>query len=156
MAQEVVRIPATMAWKDHITPGKKNDNLIFTCDFPVTMLDAAELKYRDRVDGRSLLDLALDRKDVPAWRDSLMCETYGHGYGTTIIGRMVVKGDYKYVCTENDLDELYNLKDDPYEMKNLAVLSEYDELKNEMREELKKKQEESLDPIPLERLLPKK
>ncbi len=154
MAQEVMRVPMAMSWKNKIAPKQKNNDLVFTCDSPVTMLDAAGLKFGNRVDGRSLLDLALNRQDVPKWRDSLMCETYGHGYGVTIIGRMVVKGDYKYVCTENDLDELYDLKNDPYELKNLAVLPEYDGLKNEMRELLREKQQESLDPIPLERLLP--
>ncbi|MGL6175158.1 MAG: sulfatase-like hydrolase/transferase [Cellulosilyticaceae bacterium] len=151
MAQEVQRIPMAMCWKDRIAPNQINNDLVFTCDIPVTMLDSADLSFSERVDGDSLLKLATP-SDAP-WRDSLMCETYGHGYGTTIIGRMVVKGNFKYVCTENDLDELYDLAQDPYEMKNLACLSEFDAKKQEMREILVQKQKESLDPISLEQLI---
>lgn len=155
MAQEVVRIPTAIAWKDKIKPLQKNDKLVFTCDIPVTIMDAAGLSFKDRVDGESLLDLACHREKEGQWRDSLMCETYGHGYGTTIIGRMVVKDNYKYVCTEKNLDELYDLDKDPYEMRNLAVLPEYDSLKKEMQQLLKKKQDESLDPVPMEQLIQK-
>lgn len=156
MAQEVVRIPMAIAWKDRIKPEQKNEKLVFTCDIPVTILDAAGLSFQKPVDGVSLLDLTCHRQQENVWRDSLMCETYGHGYGTTIIGRMVVKDNYKYVCTEGDLDELYDLGKDPYEMRNLAVLDEYDALKEEMRQLLRRKQEEVSDPVRLEQLLPRR
>lgn len=155
MAQEVERIPMALNWKDHIAPNQTCDKLVFTCDIPVTLMSAAGLTFGNPVDGANLLDLALHTQAEQDWRTSLLCETYGHGYGTTIIGRMVVEGDYKYCCTEDDLDELYNLKEDPYEMKNLAILPEYNELKEKMRTLLRRKQAESFDPIPLEQLLPK-
>ena len=82
-----------------------------------------------------------------------MCETYGHGYGVTILGRMVTDGRWKYVCTEKGQDELYDLKSDPYELRNLAVLPEYDKKKDEMRAKLKNEQKKSEDPIPLEELI---
>lgn len=154
MAQEVVRIPMAMAWKDVIAPNQKSDKFVFTCDIPVTLLDSAQLAYTNRVDGKSLLDIALHREEERNWRKNLMCETYGHGYGVTIVGRMLVSGDYKYVCTEEDLEELYNLKKDPYEKENLALCSEFQQVKEEMIELLKEKQKESKDPYPLEKLIP--
>lgn len=154
MAQEVMRIPMAMNWKDVIRPEQVSDRLVFTCDIPVTMLDAAGETFGNRFDGESLLRLALSGEQEPRWRTSLMCETYGHGYGTTIIGRMVTDGHWKYACTEHDLDELYDLDQDPYEKKNLAVLPEYREKKEMMRNLLREKQRESLDPVPLEALIP--
>ena len=154
MAQEVERIPMAVNWKGRIDPGQKDDHLVFTCDLPVTMLDAAGLSFRERVDGRSLLDLACHRDGKEPWRDSLMCESYGHGYGLTLIGRMVVEGDWKYVCYEGDSDELYHLKEDPYEMTNLARMPEYDSVKVHMQELLRKKMAESLDPVDPDRLFP--
>jgi len=151
MAQEVMRIPLAMCWKDKIPQGKTCNKLACTNDIPVTILDAAGLRFSNRVDGESLLRFAFDQ-DAP-WRDSLLCETYGHGYGTTIIGRMVIHGNTKYVCNENDIDELYDLEKDAYELHNLAIDPGYDELKNEMRTLLRQKQIESSDPIPFERLL---
>lgn len=154
MAQEVMRIPLAMKWKGVISPGQVCDEMVYTCDIPVTILDAAGRKFAHKTDGQSLLDLAFHREGEDLWRKSLMCETYGHGYGCTIIGRMVTDGRWKYVCTENDLDELYDLENDPYEKVNLSVREEYDEKKEKMRALLIEKQKESDDPISLERLLP--
>lgn len=151
MAQEVMRIPLAMNWKGKIRPGMKNHDLVFTCDIPATIMDAAGAEFGNRIDGKSLLPLVTgDGKAT--WRDQLMCETYGHGYGVTIIGRMLVRGDYKYVCNQGDIDELYNLKEDPYEKKNLALRPEYCEKVLEMREHLKKEQEKAADPIDIETL----
>ena len=153
MAQEVMRIPLAMCWQDRIKPGGICDKLVYTNDLPVTILDAASLRFKRPVDGKSLLPVAMG-KDVE-WRDSLLLETYGHGFGVTIIGRMVVAGNIKYICNEKDLEELYDLAKDPYELCNLAVLPEYNELKEKMRELLVQKQKESGDPVSLERLLQK-
>lgn len=154
MAQEVMRIPLAMNWKGVIPPGQVCDRLVFTCDIPVTMLAAADRTFATPVDGSNLLDLALPRAGV-SWRENLMCETYGHGYGLTIIGRMVTNGKWKYVCTEDDLEELYDLENDPYEKTNLAVLGEYQSQKQKMRTLLREKQRETNDPVDLARLLPK-
>ena len=152
MSQEVERVPLALNWKGRVAPGGRDGHLVSTIDLPVTMLDAAGTAFSNRVDGRSLLDLACGRAEAAPWRDSLLCETYGHGYGTTLIGRMVVENDIKYVCFEGDSDELYDLSQDPYEMKNLARLPEYDSLKERMRALLRRKMEESLDPVDPQRL----
>ena len=114
-------------------------------------MDAAGLKFGNPIDGKSLLSLAEGKEQ--SWRDSLLCETYGHGYGVTIRGRMVTDGRYKYVCTEHCLDELYDLREDPYEKKNLAVLEEYRELKEKMQRLLAVRQQEAHDPVNMETLL---
>lgn len=154
MAQEVMRIPMAMKWKGVIEPEQISKELVFTCDIPVTILDAAGTAFVQPVDGKSLLELAVSGRKKSEWRSSLMCETYGHGYGCTIIGRMVTDGRWKYVCTENDKDELYDLEQDPYEMRNLAVLEEYNRKKEMMRALLKEKQKETRDPVGLKTLLP--
>ena len=151
MAQEVMRIPLAVSWKDRIPSGQKNDRLVCTCDIPATFMDAADIPFGNPIDGESLLPLAEGKKTD--WRKSLLCETYGHGYGVTIRGRMVTDGRYKYVCTEHCLDELYDLREDPFEKRNLAMLEKYRGLKEAMRKLLAEKQRESADPIPMESLL---
>lgn len=49
---------------------------------------------------------------------------------------MIRHGDYKYCYYVNDMPELYNLRADPQEMKNLAILPEYRSKVTEMRERL--------------------
>ena len=49
---------------------------------------------------------------------------------------MIRRGVYKYCYYRNDLAELYNLRTDPDEMQNLALLSEYREKIEEMKAQL--------------------
>lgn len=153
MAMEVIRTPLAVSWKGHIQPGTVYDGYTFTCDVPCTLMDAAGLQFSNEVDGTSLVKL-LD--PATPHRDSLMLETYGHGYGTTIIGRTLLHDGWKYVCTEEDLDELYNLNEDPFEMKNLAYLPEYAEKRMQMRTLLREQQVKTKDPVKLDDISPDK
>jgi choline-sulfatase len=45
--------------------------------------------------------------------------------GTAGAKYMIREGDYKYTFWVHDMDELYNLRDDPAEMRNLARLPQY-------------------------------
>jgi len=49
---------------------------------------------------------------------------------------MIRRGDYKYCYYVGDLPELYNLRTDPQEMKNLALLPSYQEKAKEMQQRL--------------------
>ena len=49
---------------------------------------------------------------------------------------MIRRGDYKLNYYVNDMAQLFNLKDDPKEVKNLALLGEYKGKVEEMRSQL--------------------
>jgi choline-sulfatase len=59
-----------------------------------------------------------------------------HGLATPHPGYMIRHGNYKYCYYENDMPELYNLRTDPDEMKNLAMLPAYQEKAKEMQQRL--------------------
>lgn len=65
-----------------------------------------------------------------------MCQTYGHF--TSHLGRLVVTDRYKYIWNDGDMNELYNLKDDPFELYNLINNSEYNEVIADMKTRLAK------------------
>ena len=69
------------------------------------------------------------------WRQSLMCETHGHLEDH--LGRLVVTDQFKYVGNQNDMDELYDLQNDPYEMSNLVHDSGHQSTLASMKSELK-------------------
>ncbi len=152
MAMEAIRTPMTMAWPGHIPAGTVCNDYTFTCDVPVTLQNAAGHSYEKPVDGVNLLDVLNGKPE--AHREQLMLETYGHGCGTTIIGRTVLHNGWKYACTENDLDELYNLREDTYELKNLAKLPAYAEQRAKLRELLRKEQKKAHDPVRVEDICP--
>ena len=58
------------------------------------------------------------------WRKDLMVETHGHHFGFHI-GRMLVTERYKYIWNDRDMDELYDLYLDPFELHNLIYDSRY-------------------------------
>ncbi|SQB10762.1 arylsulfatase [Enterocloster clostridioformis] len=57
-------------------------------------------------------------------REHLICETFGC-YKREFQHRMLRWGNYKYIAHENDFDEFYNLKTDPFELHNLIHETEY-------------------------------
>lgn len=145
LSEEVVRIPLAMSWKGRIPAGQVRDEYVSTVDFPVTMLDAAGTKFtKNPVHGESLIPLVTGETDE--WREDIMSETHGHGYGEEVIGRMIVHGDYKYIYTKDHVNELYNLKDDPFELKNLIDNPEYTDVLKDMQARLDKWQANTNDP----------
>lgn len=144
MTQEVMRIPMAMQWKGQVEPRQVFDEYVSNIDIPITLLDAAGLRFTQEVHGLSLLNLV--KNGNGGWRNSFFGETAGHGYVERIHGRLVVKDEYKLICFENQIDELYDLKKDPYEMNNLATRSEYQEKMRELKQELLCWQDKTNDP----------
>ena len=58
---------------------------------------------------------------------------------------MIKKGRYKYSFIPQDIDELYDLQNDPYEMKNLSDDFYYQGIKEELRKKVFKHMEETDD-----------
>ena len=154
MAQEVLRIPMAASWKGHIAPGQKREELVSSLSIPVTILDAAGLTFtKNKVHARSLLPLVTGNAGEPVdWPDTVVAETYGHGYGEEITSRVIVWKQYKYVASvgENNRDELYNLEQDKYELVNHIDDSEYADILAEMRRRLREWQVETDDPVGFE------
>ena len=115
MPEEMVRIPMAIRFPDRITPGQESNCLVSNLDIAPTILDAAGTSFKEKIHGSSLLPLCAGENET--WRDDVMCETHGHGENH--IGRLVITDRYKYVANQGQMDELYDLESDPYEMENL-------------------------------------
>lgn len=135
MPQEIIRTPLAIRYPGVIKPGQKIDRLVNNIDYGPTMLEAAGTKYSNPVDGQSLFPLF--KNSNAKWRKELMSETFGHM--KPHFGRVLVsESGYKYVYNENDMDELYNLKEDSFELDNLIFNEEYDDILEDMKKKLAK------------------
>ncbi len=143
MTEEVLRVPLAVRLPD-ADAGKTVDSYVTTTDIPVTVLAAAGLQFAQPVHGASLLPFC--RGDHQGARDSLMIETFGHGYGHNYPGRGILAGRYKYVTFGAQGHELYDLERDPYELKNLVNTSAYASLLQDLQLQLQDWQARTEDP----------
>lgn len=134
MPEEMMRIPLAIKYPDKIPAGQVCDNLVSNIDLVPTLLDVVDTSFRNSVHGKSLIPLCTQKN--ADWREDLMCQTYGHF--TSHLGRLVVTDRYKYIWNDGDMNELYNLKEDPFELYNLINNSEYNEVIADMKTRLAK------------------
>ena len=142
MTEEMYRIPMAVRWPGVIEAGGNVDALVSNIDLGPTLLDAAGAAPYPRADGRSLLPLV--RGETSDWREDLMCESHGHG--EPVISRLLVRGDYRYIATPDDTDELYDLRADPYQLRNLIGDAAHSGILADLRERLRRWQHETDDP----------
>ena len=128
--EEVARVPMAIRWPDGLSGGKGTNELVSNMDVTATMLAAAGCDVPHEMDSRSLLPLCEGGADVD-WPDQLVCEHNGHG--EDILQRILIHDRYKYVAALGDDDELYDLKEDPYERSNLIRSSDHRDVKEELR-----------------------
>lgn len=139
-----MRVPLAIRYPGKITPGQVSDALVSNIDIVPTIMDAAGLSFKNPVHGQSLLPLCTGAAEQ--WREDLMCETYGHGWGNEVVARMIVAGHFKYVANRGHIHELYDLEHDPYEMTNLINDPAYASVLAELRDRLLRWQQETNDP----------
>jgi arylsulfatase A-like enzyme len=143
VTEEVLRVPLAVRWPQQIAPEQTNDNLVCNIDLAPTLVDMAGTKFAGEVDGRSWLPLATS--DNVAWRDALGVESFGHGYGLHHVVRAQLAGGYKYIDNDGQLDELYHLETDPYELHNLIDDPAHQSALIDMRQRLREWQEQTGD-----------
>jgi arylsulfatase A-like enzyme len=117
------------------------------------------------VDGRSLLDLALEeRAGAPTgseWEE-IVCETHGH-HREQVVGRAIITQRYKYTAYKfseipdylahldppEETSELYDLQEDPYQLRNLVDDPAYHEVVADLRQRLEAWRKRTGDPVSL-------
>lgn len=120
--EEIQRIPF-IVWMPRqllgngLKPGTVLGEWVSLADVYPTILDLAGAEYSpSTIHGRSLVPLL--RGETAPWRDKVFVEFNGvNSIGTSMVSVRV--GDLKYGWNCSNTDELYDLEDDPYEMRNL-------------------------------------
>ncbi|MHA1110394.1 MAG: sulfatase-like hydrolase/transferase [Promethearchaeota archaeon] len=144
MPEELIRTPLAIRYPGVIKPGQKSEKLVSNIDYGPTMLDAAGTKYSEPVDGTSLFPLFKNPK--AKWRSEMMTQTYGNF--KPHFGRVFLRDDgWKYILNENDMDELYNLKEDPFELENHIYNESHSEILEDMKTGLAKLRRKTGDNI---------
>lgn len=119
--EEGIRVPLVMRLPKVIKAGLRPGEMVLNVDIAPTLLELGGAKPPDGLHGRSLIPLfGIDRS---AWRTSALFEYFWEPGFARIPAWEAVRTDrYKFITYSGlpDADELYDLKSDPLEMKNLA------------------------------------
>ena len=115
--EDAVRIPLIMSLPGTVPQGRTSEALISNIDLLPSVLALTGVPIPDYVEGKNM---------APTWsggeiQDHIFAEYY-HSLDPC---RMVRDKRYKYIHTEEDICELYDLDNDPLESLNLAWHSRY-------------------------------
>jgi len=124
--EEGIRSPFVFRFPRKIKPGTRISDLVICQDIAPTLIELAGGKPGAQIQGRSLLPLLAGRR--AGWRKSVLIEYWAENAMPWLVGmsyKAVRTDRYKYIHWVNrgrsdELDELYDLERDPYELKNLA------------------------------------
>lgn len=159
--EESLRTPLVIRAPGLAKPGTVNANLTSTLDFAETFLEAAGLPVPSDMQGHSLMPL-LKGKTPTTWRKSFYYHYYEFPGSHSVAKHYgIVTGRYKLVHfydVQNPYWELFDLKTDPREMKNVYDSQEYAAAKAELNTELTKQRAalQVPDPDPPESVIKRK
>ena len=144
---EAAKVPLVASCPGRVAPDLRDaEHLVCGLDVMPTFCDYAGIKPPEGVGGRSLRPLL--EGDSVTWREFVSSEHH-------ITGRMVRSGQFKYVRYRNDpVEQLFDMKSDPWETRNLYDDSRYADVLADHRRMLAEFQQ-GLDPVePTRRPLP--
>ena len=138
--QESINVPFIINYQNESSSkGKINTSLISNgLDIYPTILDFAGIKVPSELLGKSVKQV-IENKQQVLERDYVVTETKFEGkqaYGTT--GRAVVSKTHKYILYSwgKNREQFFDLKNDPFEMKNLVASKDHQQKLNDYRKKL--------------------
>lgn len=132
-----MRVPFLARCPDLFEGGQEIDQVVANIDIAPTILEAAGLQTPPHMDGRSFLRLMQGKEEK--WRDSLLYEYYWERNFPQTPTMFALRTDrYKLIVYQGiwDIDELYDMREDPQERQNLIFDSEMQPLIEKLKKQL--------------------
>jgi N-acetylglucosamine-6-sulfatase len=141
--EEGIRSPLVVRYPPRIKAGSRVTDLVILQDIAPTLLQLAGGRPGPQVQGRSLLPLFAGKR--AAWRKSFLIEYWAENAMPWLVGmtyKAVRTDRYKYIrwvnrARDGELDELYDLDKDPYEIANVIRRPAYRATRDKLRRELR-------------------
>ena len=136
-----LRVAFCAKWPGRIKAGSRSDHIALTMDIYPTVLEASGIKPNDGIEGRTFLPTLLGKGQPQYQRDLFFTRREGGNryQGKTIDA--VIRGEWKLLQNSPfEPLELYNLKRDPKEEKDLAKKAPriFNELSTALRAQLQR------------------
>ena len=135
---ESFKTPLLIQWPGHVSPGSSSNEMVQNLDFAQTFLDAAGIEAPDDMQGESLMPLLTGHPEQ--WtRDAVYYQYYEYpGFHMVKRHYGIVTKEYKLVHFYYDVDEweMYDRKNDPFELKNVYDDPDYAAVRKELHQKL--------------------
>ena len=154
MYEEALHMPFVVRYPGKIQPGTVVDDIVTNIDFAPTLLDMAGVPVPEQVQGKSFFN-NLKGDTSEDWQQSMYYHYYEYPYYHRVQPHYGIRNQrYKLIHFYYDVDvwELYDLKNDPNEMKNLIHSKSYTILIKQLKKELYKLKENYGNKLSLEEL----
>jgi arylsulfatase A-like enzyme len=138
MFEQSYRTPLLIKWPGVVNPGTVNEDMVSNIDFAETFLSMAEVEVPSDMQGRSMLPV-LKGKTPSDWRKEHYYHYYEYpGYHSVKRHYGMSTERYKLMHYYYDIDEweLYDIKADPQEMKNVYNDPAYTSVKADLHKRL--------------------
>ena len=129
MYDDIYRIPMMVYHPGLLRGGRVCSNFVNLLDLTPTFLDIVGAPIPETYDGRSLLPL-LRGEDPPDWPEEVFAQFHGHHFPYP--QRMIRTRTHKLVINPADVNELYDLKQDPNELVNRFDDPRYREVRRDL------------------------
>jgi len=137
--EESMRVPLLAQCPAILKKGTVVNGIVANIDIAPTILEACGLRPPADMDGRSFLKLAEGTMPANQWRDSLLYEYYWEWNFPQTPTNFALRTDrYKLILYHGiwDMDELYDLQNDPHEKHNLIHDPSYKDIRERLRKKL--------------------
>jgi arylsulfatase A-like enzyme len=140
--EEGIRSPFTVRYPALVKAGSTRDQLVICQDIAPTLIELAGGKPGPQIQGKSLLPVL--RASRAKHRDAVLVEYWAEQAMPWLVGmtyKAVRTQRYKYIHWVNrgrdgELDELYDLQKDPWELKNLNASRAHATVRAQLRRTL--------------------
>ena len=146
--EEGIRSPFIARYPGRIKAGTRVKDLVILQDVAPTLIQLAGGRPGPQIQGRSLLPLFTGRKGKSGagWRKAFLMEYWAENAYPWLIGmtyKAVRTERHKYIrwvnrSRDGELDELYDLDRDPYEIANVINRPAYRAVREKLRRELRR------------------
>lgn len=127
----VIRVPFIIKYPDIIEPGTSTKELVEAVDIVPTLLDFCGVQTPRYVQGKSVASLLEGKQKVH--REDIYMEHFSKYNNKNCTVR---SKEYMYFCNTEGLELLYDIKNDPYQLRDISKEKEYSDILSEMRKRM--------------------
>ena len=129
MYEQSINVPLIIKMPEE--KGVKVETVVSHLDILPTVLESLNIESKEVFVGENILNSKVQKKERYAYS-----QYSGNQVAIGDIRRAIVSKEFKYVYDPRDLDELFHLKKDPLEMKNNSSDEVYENIKENLKNQL--------------------